>query len=161
MRAYRRVSVRRATRLTFTLVELLIVLAIIGIISVIAIPRFGDSLARLRVERAAQRIVNDLALAQRRARTTSASQTVIFDVVANTYTLQGMAHLDRSGSEYVVDLSEEPYGAVLISADLGGDAKIIFDGYGTSDSGGTVVVQVDAYSQKISVNADTGEASTP
>ena len=152
-------SGRRATG--FTLIELICVMAIMLILGSIAIPRFGNSIARHRAERAAHRIAADLALAQKHARTTSAAQTVTFDLATHSYTLVGMRHLDHSSAEYVVNLAGEPYCATLVSVDFNGDAEIIFDGYGLSDSGGTVVVQVNTYQKTVTVDAETGEAGVP
>lgn len=146
-------------RAGFTLVELITVMAIIGILTVIAIPRFGNSLAYHRAAMTADRIAADLALAHRQACRGSASQTATFDVAADSYVLSGVRHLDRSGSEYTVKLSAEPYSAVLVVVDFGGDAEIVFDGYGVPDSGGSVVVQVGAHQRTISVDPDTGRVS--
>ena len=145
----------------FTLIELVCVLAIMVILSTIAIPRFSNSIARHRAARTAHRIAADLALAQKHARSTSAAQAVTFDLAAHSYTLVGMRHLDHSSAEYAVNLAEEPYGATLVSVDFDGDAEVIFDGYGLPDNGGSLVVQVNTYQKTVTVDAETGEAGVP
>ncbi len=77
----------------------------------------------------------------------------------NTYRRVGMADPDRPAAEYKVALSEEPYNATIVSADFGGDAEIIFDGWGVPDSGGSVLVQVGSHQKTIDVDPDTGRAS--
>ena len=143
----------------FSLIELVIVVMIIAIMAGIAMPRFSSALARQRVDAAAKRIVVDLALAQQQARTSSASQNVTFNAAAGTYLLVGMPHPDHSGLDYEVSLTDEPYGAIIVSADFNGDVEIIFDIYGVPDSGGSVVLQVGGHVRTVAVDADTGKAS--
>ena len=143
----------------FTLVELILVLSIIGIFAGMAAPRFGSAIARRRADAAAGRIVLDLELARRQAKTSSASQTVLFDLAQNSYRLPGMQHPDRPGPDYEVTLSEEPYRAGIASADFGGDLEIVFDGWGSPDSGGSVVIQVGNNIRTIIVDPSTGQAS--
>ena len=148
-----------AVRPGFSLLELALVAAIMSIIAVIAVPRYGRFNARRAVEGVARRVATDLALAQRRAKFTSTSQTVSFDVAAETYTLVGMDDPDHSGQTYQPSVASEPYNAIIESASLGGDPDIIFDGYGVPDSGGTVVVQVGRYQKTLTVNAQTGRVT--
>ena len=145
----------------FTLIELVIVLAILGIIGAIAVPRFASAQTRYRADAAARRVQVDLSLARRHAKVLTTSQTVSFDTVANSYRLIGMTDPDNAAVEYEVSLSEEPYNATIVSSDFGGDAKIIFDGWGAPDSGGSVFVQVGNYQKAINVDPDTGQASVP
>lgn len=150
--------IMRRTARTFSLIELIFVLAIIGILTALAVPRFGSSIAFQRADMAADRIVADLSLARERAVTTSSSLTVQFKPGSNAYALQGMQHLDRSGDAYDVDLSAEPYEATLVSADFGGDTEVVFDGYGVPDSGGTVIIQVGGETRTITLDAVTARA---
>jgi len=126
----------------FTLVEAVIVLLIVGVLAAIAAPRFGHSLRRYRAEATARRILTDLQLAQRHARSTSTSQSVQFATAQNRYTLAGLPALDRSSGEYEVRLSGEPYEAALVAADFGGDELVTFNGYGLPDTCGSVLIQV-------------------
>jgi hypothetical protein len=49
-------------------------------------------------------------------------------------------------------LQQDPYRAVITTAAFGGDATLIFDGYGTPDSSGIVIVTVGKYRQTIKVD---------
>ncbi len=144
----------------FSLVEVVCVVVIIGILAAIAAPRFSNSIALQHVEAAARRIVVDLAFAQRQAKSSNVNQAVEFDTDPDRYRLLGMPHPDHPGLEYEVFLTEEPYGVTLVSADFGGDQKIIFDVFGVPDSGGSAVIRVGNHVRTIVVDADTGRATT-
>ncbi|UCG33118.1 MAG: prepilin-type N-terminal cleavage/methylation domain-containing protein [Phycisphaerales bacterium] len=146
-------------RRAFTLLELSVVLVLVSILAAMALPRFINSTAGHRLNAAAVRIVADLSMAQRHARTTSTSQSIQFEPDKDGYRLPGMADIDHPGSVYYVQLFAEPYQTALVSADFGGDAEIIFDGYGKPDSGGSVVVQLRHQKKTISVDAQTGRAT--
>ncbi len=145
----------------FSLVEAVLVVVIVGIFSSIALPRYAGFVAREQVQAAAQRIVTDLSLAQRQARLSSASQQVVFDLVAGSYTLINLPDPDRKEETYKVTLSQEPYRVNIVSANFGGDGTLIYDGFGTPDSGGTIVIGVGKYTQTITVNVGTGQVVKP
>ena len=143
----------------FSLIELVTVVVIIGLLASMAVPRFANSLAHRRVEAAARRIVVALALAQRHAKRSTTSQTVQFDSSTHEYSLVGLPHPDLASLDYRVSLTEDPYGAVLVSADFGGDEELVFNIYGVPDSGGSVVIRVGDQIRTVTVDADTGKAS--
>ena len=145
----------------FTLIELVIVVMILGIMAAVAMPRFADSLSQHRVDAAAKRIEADLELARRRARISSAAQSVQFDAGAQSYVLPGVPHVDHPDRDYQVELARPPYEASIVSADLGGDSELLFDGYGAPDSAATIVIQSGKHQKTITVDPDTGEASVP
>lgn len=142
---------RQAHRAAFTIVELAVVLIIMGITSAIAAPRYADFIAQNRLDAASRRISADLNYASREARHRSTSQQVTFNVVGNAYALDGLTSLTRRSQAYIVELDEEPYGAAVVSADFGGDAVLIYDGYGEPDSGGTIVLSVGAHQRTLTI----------
>jgi prepilin-type N-terminal cleavage/methylation domain-containing protein len=142
----------------FTMIELVIVTMIIGILSAVAAPRFADSLARYRAEAAARQLRSDLAETQLRAKTTSASQAIQFDAVAESYTLPGVPHRDHPSEDYKMELVSH-FQTTIVSVDCGGDAELSFDGYGMPDSAAEIIVQCGAHQRTVLVAAETGQAS--
>jgi type II secretion system protein H len=140
----------------FSLFELVLVLAIMGIMAAIASPRYARSLARYRVDMAARRIAADITLAQARARNTSGSQTITFDTTAEQYSIVGMADPDNRATNYVVNLSEEPYLATLGTVNFNGSSTLTFNGYGDPASSGSITVSTGDTTKTITVSGDTG-----
>ncbi len=144
----------------FSLIELASVVVIIAIISAVAIPRFGNSIALRRVEGAALRIAADLELARQHAMTASTDQEVRFLGGKNPgYTLVGLTHPDHPDQEYAVSQADDLNEAEGVSIDFGGDLVLIFDMYGKPDSGGTVEIRVGDHYRTITLDAETGRAS--
>ena len=148
-------------RHAFTIIEVLMVLFVLGVMSTLAVPRYGNFVAQHRAESAARRIAADIALARRNARLTSTSQTIQFDVSTNRYVISGMSSLDDPAGFYTVSLADEPYGASIasISLDSNNNGTITFDGYGVANTGGSIVIRVGVYGRTIQIDAATGRTT--
>ncbi len=138
----------------YSLLELVVVVAILAVLAAIAVPRFGDSAARQRVEAAAWRVTHDLELARQRARLEGTSQTVEFNTATASYRLPGIADPDAPSSPYEVRLGEEPYQVRLVSASFGGDGDVKFDGWGQPDDAGSVVVGRGRFAATVTLSGD-------
>lgn len=136
----------------FSLVEAVFVTAIIGIISAIALPRYAGFVATQQTEAAARRVLADLTYAQRQARLTSSPKRVVFYAGTGNYELPDMASIERKGKTYSVDLTSDPYRATILTANFGGDGAVIFDGYGSPDTSGSVIISVGKYRQTVTVD---------
>ncbi|MGH7177267.1 MAG: pilus assembly FimT family protein [Tepidisphaeraceae bacterium] len=154
----------------FSLVELVMVLAIICVLAGIAIPRYGRAAAGYRARSAAQRIAADIAMCQSTARSTSSSQNVVITPSSNSYVVSGQRGMDSSSSTYRVTLSAEPYRStvVLVSLNNGGTTSVVFgsnsgtitfDGFGVPDRGATISVQAGAIVSRVTVDPNTGRAT--
>jgi prepilin-type N-terminal cleavage/methylation domain-containing protein len=152
--AFNRKSLR-----AFSLIEIVTALAIASILVTVAAPQFASSLARDHAKNAAHRIAADLALAQRLAKTSSAGQTMAFNVAGNSYSLSGLTGLAGPSSSYTVMLINDPYESTLVSATFGTGSSISYDHFGQPSSGGTIVVQCGASQNTITVDPNSGLAS--
>ncbi len=142
----------------FTLMELVLVLAITAILAAIAAPRYGHSAARYKADLAAQRVMADLALAQSTARAGSSSRAVVFNLDTNNYSIQGWTSMQDGATPYVVNLSEPPYEATLLDVDFNGTSTITYNGWGQPSSGGSIVLQAGSEQRTIYVDSETGRA---
>lgn len=125
-------NIRRA-RLGFTLIELVLVLAIISVIAGMALPRYASASARYRVKAAAHRVAADLKLARATARARSSAAVVSFTGTNPAYyDIPVLKNADGSG--YRATLSADPY-RVLLKANFGGSSDLNITGFGTSASG--------------------------
>lgn len=149
--------VRRAG---FTLVEMTMVLAIIGVMVAMAAPRWGRAVAHYQADAAARRVCADLAWAQARARVTSSSLTVHFNLPSNQYQFVGIADPDHPSIAYTVNLDAFPYRSTIASAAaLDASGNITFDGYGNPATSGTIVLQSGDYQRAVSISANSGAIS--
>jgi type II secretion system protein H len=143
----------------FSLLEVVLVSAIIAVFAAMAIPRYGRACARYQADLAARRVAADLRQAQSYARTTGTSHTVTFLVATHTYQLVDVPALDGAGGTYTVDLTAGPYKARIISASFNGSAQVVFNGWGLPGSGGSVVVAAGPEQKTVVVNGQTGQVS--
>lgn len=143
----------------FSLLELILVLAIVATLAAIASPRYGYALARYRAEAAARRVAADLELARATAKADSTSVTVMFNLADNRYELIGVTSLDRDFTDAELVLSDEPYRSRLVAAGFNGNQVVVFDGYGVPDSGGTVVVSCGSVTRIVELDQHSGKAT--
>ncbi len=150
----------RRYRRAFTLVELVMVMAIVAILSAIAAPRYQASVARARLDASARRISADLSLARSLARATSAPRSILFKAGAGTYEISDYYNPDRPGVAYSIDLNSAPYAVELKSVDFAGAATITDSGHGVPLAGGRIVLSNWWGSRKVSVDGTTGEVTS-
>ena len=143
----------------FTLLELVLVIAIVATLAAIAVPKYARAICRYRAEMAGRRIVADLDLVRHNARFTGSSRTVTFRTAGNRYEIPDLPDINNPALPYTVHLGDEPYLAELVSVDFNTTSSVVFDAYGRPDSGGKIVVRSGQTTQTVLVNADSGEAS--
>lgn len=144
----------------FSLLELVLVLAIMATMAAIAVPRYANSLTRYRTDMAAHRIAADLEYAQAAAVAASGSQSVVFYPATDRYELTGLEHPDHPGSPYEISLHEPPFQTDLTGVLFGTDSEtVLFDGFGLPDNGGSVQVRTGERVRTVLVEAETGKAT--
>lgn len=143
----------------FSLIELILVVAIMVIVSAIAVPRYASAVALSRADSAARKIATDLAYARSLAMTSSKPQAVVFSVATGTYQLSGQLDPVRRTMAYQVDVSAEPYKSKLVSATFGSTATVTFSIYGLPDNAGTVVVGSGSVQRTITLDDTTGRCA--
>lgn len=145
----------------FTLVELVLVMAIMTILAAMAAPRYGRATGRYRLDLAARRVAADLRMAQSSAKAASTSRAVVFATATDQYQLSGVAAPDGIAGDYTVSLAAEPYKADLAAADFDGAPQVIFNGWGLPNCGGAVTLTVGSQQKTITVDGETGQINLP
>jgi prepilin-type N-terminal cleavage/methylation domain-containing protein len=143
----------------FSLLELVLVSAILAVFAALAVPRYGAAASRHRLDLAARRVAADLRLAQLHAQVSSSPRAVSFFPATDQYQLPDVAAPDGASGSYTVILSAEPYRADLVSADFHEGTQVTFTGWGLPDYAGTVVVSVGAQQKTITVDTETGQVN--
>lgn len=121
----------------FSLIELALVVAIVGIVAAIAVPRYAEALSRYRADAAAKRLVADLESALSRAKAASASYRVTADLTGERLSVIGP--LPDVTVVASTEFGEAPYHAGLAVNALASES-ITIDGYGRPDRAVTFTV---------------------
>ena len=155
-----RVRVAPARRGGFTLLDMVLTVAIIATMAAVAVPRYGQSVARYRADLAARRIVADLDLIRMRARAQGTYESATFYTSSDYYRMISGVDLDDILNEYSVYLAKAPYHADIVEAEFryGTRNYMRYGNYGQPYWGGYVVIRVGDVQKKILVDEDTGRA---
>lgn len=125
----------------FTLIELIVVVAIIGVLVYFAAANFGTSHSTVQVEAAAQQIATDIRYAQQMARTVGQNTRVYFDVSNNRYYLKwedGTYLNDPARSaDFIVDLGSGSFSEVSLTGTSLNYARLDFTSAGAPLNGGS------------------------
>jgi len=140
----------------FTLIEVVLLVIIVATIMVIGLGAYSGSIIHQGLQAAVDRVCLDLALVRQHAVTTGTSQSVQFAPGTGGYSMPGMPDPDRASRAYSVDLSRDPYGALIVSAVCGTDSEIIFDRYGVPDSRGRIVLEVGDRRETVRIDEVSG-----
>jgi prepilin-type N-terminal cleavage/methylation domain-containing protein len=147
-----RLLVRGARRRGFTLIELVVVVAILGIVAGIAVPRMASAVSGQRAEMAVVRVSMDMDLVAEMARSESRGYTVTFDPGDVSYTVSGGGEV-KSATTY---LASEPYGLTGLRASFGASKveSISVDGFGRWLDRGVVQLVAGSRSTSLVFGAD-------
>jgi len=138
----------------FTLVELVMVMAIAAVLAAIAVPRYSNSAAILRADAAARRVASDMTMVRGDARASSIARTIAFTPGSKQYSVAGLANpLTGAAAPYTIALGESPYSMRWMNADFGGTDNLSFSGFGDVATGGWVTVGVGRHSRQVTISA--------
>ncbi len=148
----------------FSLIELVLVVAIIGTVAMVARPRMLSYVERERVRALDCRIKLDLALARSEAIKRRTPITVNFNVLGGYYEIPGMGEvstLDGKKAVYRVELSgKDQYAADLVSANFGGTTQVTYDAFGVPDNVGIVTIGSGTAQSTITVETTGGDTKS-
>ena len=133
----------------FTLIELVIVIAIVSITAAIAIPRLSGASTRYRVDSAVQQVIADINVTAAMANRASAAHSIQFDAAAETYTLVGQPSLNDPAVDQAVNLSREPYKVNLLRVSIGGGSQLNVSGFGLIADSGQITLAAGTQGRRI------------
>jgi prepilin-type N-terminal cleavage/methylation domain-containing protein len=120
----------------FSLIELIIVIAILGIVSAIAAPNFNKYRQNTNLKEAARDLASDISLYRQRAVAENIHYQIVFNQAANNYTVQRETVLN-SGVYNLLIVTKSPSaisgGSVIISNVNLNNQWITFQPRGTLD----------------------------
>lgn len=144
----------RTTARGFSLIELVISIAIITTVAGVASFRFARSADRARVNAAAERIVDMITDARTRSRTTGIATSVTLDNSPPSIRIGGVSRIGLNQTRF----DQDPYRVQFTSIDFGGGNILGFDGRGRPATGGSVKVVRGSFVRSIIVDPETGHA---
>jgi prepilin-type N-terminal cleavage/methylation domain-containing protein len=148
----------------FTLIELVMVIVIVGILAVIAIPRF-DTFYAIKLDGAVKKVVSDIRYTQQLAIARHTNSRVIFYADENSYVVE---QENPQGSD-TWESATDPFSRADLSVDFDTDAQykginiqnnatFQFDWQGATDVG-SVSLGYHGRVRIINVEANTGRVS--
>lgn len=141
----------------FTLIEVVIVMAIIAAVGTIGILRYIRVNNRYRVEAACAKLIADVRLAQTQARTTSSGRTMKFSAATATYAILTDDEVGDGAEGLRVTLRESPYRASMATLGMPGN-QVLFDGRGEALNGGIVTIKCGDVERAIKIEPGLGRA---
>ena len=145
-------------RRAMTLVELLMVLAIISVVATLAVPRFAQAQQRYRAQAAARQIAELLRYAQSESRAHNSIEFVYF--LPSWKMIFCSFDPDMYGEDYLgmysINIEDPPFEATLKSASFQGLPYCWFYANGQPRFNGSVVVAVGEHEATVTINANSG-----
>jgi Tfp pilus assembly protein FimT len=134
-----------------SLLEVTVVIAVAGVATAVAVPRYLDSVERTRLESAAKRVAADIDATRQRAITNGVPQSILFDASGYTISICTLS----STTTQRVDLTAPPYSAKATAARVAGNSTLTFDQFGASTTPALISVKTGYLVRYISFNPDS------
>jgi prepilin-type N-terminal cleavage/methylation domain-containing protein len=150
---------RPVRRRGFSLLELVMVLAILGTVAGLAAPRVADVVLAQRVATAADRLEQDLRLTRDLAVGTSTSQSVSLSTADHAYTRPDHLAVRRSDDQSQVSLAASPHRVEI--AKVTGPMDVTFDGFGQAAAQTEIVLAAGRHTAIVRVLSPSGVVVQP
>lgn len=141
----------------FSLIELIVMIAVLGLLAAIATTRLNDISINVRISSAINQITSDINLVKEIALAKHAPMSITFDINNNIYIIKenGSAMMAYPGSENgTINLSQGVFSGVNITqVNINGSNQVSFDKWGNVLNNGTITLNTE---HVISINKLTG-----
>ncbi|MFA5125138.1 MAG: GspH/FimT family pseudopilin [Patescibacteria group bacterium] len=117
----------------FSLLELVVVIALLGIITGVGLPYYQSFTVSLQLQGAARDLTSDLRYAQQQAVTTQANYRLVFDINQNLYTVEN----DSTGLLIKSRIIKSP---IILESTTLASSTAIFNATGAAVSSGNVIL---------------------
>jgi len=114
----------------FSMIELVIVVAITGIVAAIAVPKFADAGSGRRISAAKRTLIADVEMAQLRARATSKAHVIKFYPDENSYIIVEGTDIKRESVILTRDFDPDPYSIGINRTSLGTNQYAVISAFG-------------------------------
>ena len=151
----------RRTRRGFSLIEVVLLIAILGVVAAIAMPRLAASQQRYRVALAADATQRFLEHAAAAARARSGGVIVRVSAANDALAAPDLPHPDRPSAPFRLDLADAPWRTNLSAGSLPIDTDITFDRDGRPDAGGTLAIDSGGHSITLELVQASGRVVRP
>lgn len=143
------------------MVELILIISILGVVTVITIPKLNDIIDDIRVKAVSERMLEDLSFLRGMAISQHDTTWLVVDQAQNQYGLYSgpdagsrvLIPDPHTGNTLILDLDSAYSGVSISSANFGGSSEVSFNWWGTPSAGGTIVLN---NSRTLTLVAETG-----
>lgn len=146
----------------FSMIELVIVVAITGIIAAIAVPKFADAGSGRRVSATKKTLIADVEMAKLRARASSKPHVIKFYPDTNNYIIVEGTDIKRQAVIHSRDFNSEPYAVGISRTNLGVNQYAVINAFGDISPAFTVGIINDGFETLVTFDgvADFGIVPT-
>lgn len=155
-----RAKMAGSRRRGFTFMDLAITILIMGILTAVAVPKFADTLHRHRLTNAARQLKADIDLARRFARAKTSSETLTFNTTSESFSFSSLTDPNHHSLLKLIDLSKSPFQCEITDVNFNSTTAVTFNSYGVPDNGGTITLSCASYQMVVTVDAETGGATS-
>lgn len=152
----------------FSLLELVIVLAIMAVVASLASVRYAGALATYRVDAAARRLQADFETARQRSRTLGVSVYLDLDADNSSYDIRTRAEINSGAARSTtatngpikVDLRDAPYNARIARlTSSSGSSIAIFEPTGICSTTMRIAIRVGERERTVELDASSGRST--